>query len=162
MDDKKRDLAVPERDPQKDIIPNNFRPITCLPMMRKILTARIREEIYNLLISHRLFSKEQKGCCRGTRGRRQLLYIDQLIPKKTKTRQKNVATAWIDYKRAYNMVLKKIRCLKMYKISDEVIKFIEKSTGNWRVELTTGGKSFAGAKIQRGIFQRDALLLFVA
>ena len=33
----------------------------------------------------------------------------------------------------------------------------------WRVELTAGGKSLAEAKIQRGIFQGDALspLLFV-
>ena len=27
----------------------------------------------------------------------------------------------------------------------------------WRVELTTGGRSLAEAKIQRGIFQEDAL-----
>ena len=34
---------------------------------------------------------------------------------------------------------------------------------NWRVELTTGGKSLAEKKIQRGIFQGDALspLLFI-
>ena len=33
----------------------------------------------------------------------------------------------------------------------------------WKVELTTGGRSLAEAKIQRGIFQRDALslLLFI-
>ena len=51
----------------------------------------------------------------------------------------------------------------MYKISDEVINFIEKTMKTWRVELTAGGKSLAGAKIQRGIFQGDALspLLFV-
>ena len=34
---------------------------------------------------------------------------------------------------------------------------------NWRVELTAGGKSLAETKIQRGIFQGDALspLLFI-
>ena len=53
-----------------------------------------------------------------------------------------------------------INCLKMYKILDEVINFIMKT---WRVELTAGGKSLAEAKIQRGIFQGDALspLLFI-
>ena len=53
-------------------------------------------------------------------------------------------------------------CLKMYKISDEVINFIEKTMKTWEVELTAGGRSFAEAKIQRGIFQ-DALspLLFI-
>ena len=45
----------------------------------------------------------------------------------------------------------------MYKTSDEVINFIEKTMKNWRVELTTGGKSLAESKIQRGIIQGDAL-----
>ena len=35
----------------------------------------------------------------------------------------------------------------MYKISDEVINFIEKTMKTWRVELTEGGKRFAEAKI---------------
>ena len=56
-----------------------------------------------------------------------------------------------------------LHCLKMYKISHEVIKFIEKTMKTWRVQLTAGGRSIAGTKIQRGIFQRDALspLLFI-
>ena len=51
----------------------------------------------------------------------------------------------------------------MYTISDEVIKFIEKTMKTWRVELTAGRKSFAEVKFQRGIFQEVALsaLLFV-
>ena len=34
-----------------------------------------------------------------------------------------------------------INCLKMYKISDEVINFKENTMKTWRVELTIGGKS---------------------
>ena len=51
----------------------------------------------------------------------------------------------------------------MYKISDEVINFIENTMKTWRVELTAGGKIFAETKIQRGIFQGEALssLLFI-
>ena len=45
----------------------------------------------------------------------------------------------------------------MYKISHEVINFIEKTMKTWRVELTAGGRSLAEAKIQRGIFQGDVL-----
>ena len=73
--------------------------------------------------------------------------------------------AWIDYKKAYDMVSQSwiINCFKMYKISNEVIKFIEKTMKTWRWELTWGGRSFVEAKIQRGIFQGDALspLLFI-
>ena len=67
--------------------------------------------------------------------------------------------AWIEYKKAYDMVLQSwiIKCLKMYKISHEVINFIEKTMKTRGVELTAGGKSFAETKIQIGIFQGDAL-----
>ena len=48
-------------------------------------------------------------------------------------------------------------------MSDEVIKFIDKTMKNWRVELIAEGKSLTEVKIQRGIFQGDELspLLFV-
>ena len=51
----------------------------------------------------------------------------------------------------------------MFKISDEVIKFIEKTMKSWRVELTAGRKGVAEANIQRSIFYGDALspLVFV-
>ena len=59
--------------------------------------------------------------------------------------------ACIDYKKAYDIVPQSwiINCLKMYKISDEVINFIEKTMKTWRMELTVGGRSLAEAKIQR-------------
>ena len=95
----------------------------------------------------------------------QLLYIDQNILNKSKTRWKNLAMACIYYKKAYDMVPLSwiINCLKMYKISHEVINLIEKTMKTWRVELTAGGRILAEAKIQRGIFQGDALspLLFI-
>ena len=47
----------------------------------------------------------------------------------------------------------------MYKISGKVINFIEKTMKTLRGELTAGGKSLAEAKIQRGLFQGDALSL---
>ena len=56
-----------------------------------------------------------------------------------------------------------INRLKMYKISDEVINFIDKTMKTWRVKLTAGGRRLAQAKIQRGVFQGDAQspLLFI-
>ena len=50
--------------------------------------------------------------------------------------------AWIDYKKTYDIVPQRwiIDCLKIYKIYNEVIKFIEETMKNWRVELTAGEK----------------------
>ena len=46
----------------------------------------------------------------------------------------------------------------MYKISDEVINFAEKTMQIWRKELTAGMRSLAEENVQKGIFQGDALL----
>ena len=71
----------------------------------KILTELIRKEIYHSFVCSGLFMEEQKGCCSRTRGTNDLLYIDQQDLKETKKRQKTVVMAWIDYKKAYDMVL---------------------------------------------------------
>ena len=107
-----------KKDFLKKLHPYIYRPITCL-LVLKILTAQIREEIYDSLTSHELFLEEQRGCRNKSRGTGELLYIDQHIFNESKTRWKNLAMAWIDYKKAYDMVLQSytINCLKMYKIS---------------------------------------------
>ena len=87
IDDQKGDHSDPKR-PLKRTTPNNYRPITCLLMMWKILMAQTREKIFNSLISRRLFPEEQKGCCKRTRGTEKLLYIDQHTFNKSKMRQK--------------------------------------------------------------------------
>ena len=71
--------------------------------------------------------------------------------------------ALIDDKKADDMVPQNliIICLKMYKISHEVINFIEKPVKTWKMELTAGGRSLAEAKIQRVIFQGDAIAVLL-
>ena len=82
-----------QKQPSKGTAQNNYRPITCLPMMWKILTAQMREKIYYSLTSPGLFTDEQKGCRKGSRGTAELLYIDQHILNESKTRRKNLAMA---------------------------------------------------------------------
>ena len=144
VDDQSKN-PIDTKNSKKGTAPNNYRPITCLPMMWKILTAQIKEEIYYSLTSRGLFPDEQKGCCKGSRGRAELLYIDQHILNESRTIRKNLAIAWIDYKKAYDMVPHSwiINSLKMYKISHEVINFIDKTMKTWRVELTAGGRRLA-------------------
>ena len=81
-------------------------------------------------------------------------------------RRKNLSLAWMDDRKACDMVLQSLMrdYIKMYKISGEVIKLIEKKNmKDEKLELTAGGKHFVELKIQRGNFRSDTLspLLFV-
>ena len=57
---------------------------------------------------------------------------------------------WIDYKKAYDMVPQNwiINYLKMYKISNEVINFIEKTMKTWNVVLAARETKLPAAKVQ--------------
>ena len=59
LDNERKDHIDP-KDPSKETAPNNYRLITCLPMMWRILIAQIRENIYYSLTSRRLFLTNRK------------------------------------------------------------------------------------------------------
>ena len=134
-----------QKDPLKGTALNKYRPMTCLPMIWKIPTAQIRQEIYYSLISRALFPDEQKRYRKSTRGTGELLYIDQHILKESKTWRKNLAIAWVESKKLtiWSPKAGYYTVSKCKKIPDEAIKFLEKNIETWRVELTTGGKSLA-------------------
>ena len=94
-----------------------------------------------------------------TKGIGNLLYIDQHILNDNKAMDKNIAMAWIDCKNAYDMILQTWvkECLKIWKISEKVMKSITKTMKNWILELAARGKTLAEVKIHWGMFQGDAL-----
>ena len=55
--------------------------------------------------------------------------INNAILKNCKAKKKNVSTAWIDYKKAFNSVPHSwiLRCLQMYNIHPVLIEFIDKA-----------------------------------
>ena len=69
------------KDQSKGNIASNFRPITCLPLMWKLLTGIIAEETYQHLQSNELFPEEQKGCKKESRGTKDQLIIDKMVLK---------------------------------------------------------------------------------
>ena len=50
------------KDPEKGTSPGNYRPKTCLPVIWKMLTRIISEEVYQYLDREDLLPEEQKGC----------------------------------------------------------------------------------------------------
>ena len=93
-----------EKDKRKGNVASNYRPITCLPLMWKLLTGEIADQIHAYLDQEKLLQEEQKRCRKGSRRTNDLLYIDRVVIAVVKFRNKNLAMAWIDYKKAYDMV----------------------------------------------------------
>ena len=144
-----------QKDKQKGNVASNYRPITCLPLVWKLLTGIIAEDMYHFLDSEIGLPEEQKGCRKNSRGTNDLLFIDKMILREVKMRQKNLSMAWIDYKKTYDMVPHSwiLECLEMLGVDEKIRKLLEESMKTWRVDLTCGTESLREIKIKSGIFQ---------
>ena len=107
--------------------------------------------------------EEQKGCRKRSRGTNDLLYIDRAVIRKVKSRKKNLAMTWIDYKNVYDMVphwwIKE--CLDLSGVAGNIKTLLINSMEKWRVMLCVGNSELGEVDIKRGIFQGDSLSPFV-
>jgi hypothetical protein len=153
------------KDPARGSMVDNFRPITCLPLMWKLLTGMIADRMYDHLVQNEILPVEQKGCRKRSKGTKDQLLIDKLVLRDCKRRHTNLAMAWVDYRKAYDMVPHSwiMECLKMFGCASNITKFIGRSMEMWKTELISNGEKLGCVGIRRGIFQGDSLspLLFV-
>ena len=111
-----------QKDKSKENVASNYRPATCLPLMWKLLTGVIADQIYAHLDQEKLLPEEQKGCRKSSRGTNDLLYIDRAVIKEVKSGNKNLAMAWIDYEKACDMVPHSwiIECLDLFRAAENM------------------------------------------
>ena len=111
-----------QKDKSKGNVASNYIPITCLSSMWQLLTGVIANQIYAHLDQEKLLPEKQKGCSKGSRGTNDLLYIDRAVIKEAKSRNKNLGMAWIDYKKAYDMVSHSwiIECLDLFGVAENI------------------------------------------
>ena len=154
-----------QKDPRKGNAVENYRPITCLPLMWKLMTGIIADQMYDYLEREHLLPDEQKGCRRKSRGTKDQLLIDKTILKDCRKRHTNLAMAWIDYKKAYDFVPHSwiSECMEMFGIAGNVREFLQRSMVQWKLSLTSNGEELGDVDVKRGMFQGDSLspLLFV-
>ena len=152
-----------QKDPRKDNAGDNYRPITCLPLMWKLLTGVIAEEMYNYLEREKILPEEQKGCRRGSRGTKDQLLIDKTILKDCRERHTNLSMAWIGYRKAYDLVPHSWvnECMEMFGIAENLRTFLQRSMQQWRLSLTANGEDLGEVNVKRGIFLGDSLLLLM-
>ena len=148
--------------------PKNYRPITCLPTMYKILTSILSDRAYKHMTSNNLLPVEQKGCSKGSYGCKDQLLINKAIIEMAKSRKMNLTTAWIEYKKAFDSVPHSwiLKCIEMFKISPIIGEFMKSSMKKWITTLCLnhekGTLTSRKININNGIFQGDTLspLLF--
>ena len=121
--------------------------------------------MYNYLEREKILPEEQKGCKRGSRGTKNQLLIDKTVLKDCKKRHTNLSMAWIDYRKAYDLVPHSWvnECMEMFGIAENLRTFLPKSMQQWRLSLTTNSEDLGEVNVRRGIFQGDSVLplLFV-
>ncbi|XP_054744487.1 uncharacterized protein LOC129248901 [Anastrepha obliqua] len=93
---------IPKCDEIND--PSKFRPITCLPVIYKILTSCITNIFYEHIETHNLIAEEQKGCIRASQGCKEQLIIDQVVLGQSKQKNRNLYAAYIDWMKAFDSV----------------------------------------------------------
>ena len=154
-----------QKDPQKGNTADNYRPITCLPLMWKLLTGVIAEEMYNYLEREKILPEEQKGCKKGSRGIKDKLLIDKTVLKDCK---KDIPIyPWYGYITLYIYDLVPhswvSKCMEMFGTAENMRTFLEKSMQQSRLSLMANSEDLGEFNVKMGIFQGVSLLplLFV-
>ena len=94
-----------------------------------------------------MLPEEQKGYRKGSRGTNDLFYIDRAIIQEVKSRNKNLAMAWIDYKKAYDMVPHSwiIDCLDLFGVAQNIKSLLVNSMEKWKLMPCSGNSELGGA-----------------
>lgn len=146
-------------------IVNNYRPITCLSTTYKLITGLISDQIKQ----HTEIADEQKGGKKYSYGTKDQLLLNKAILESCRKGKKNLATAWIDYKKAYDSIPHSwiIDSLRLHGVSENIIRFMEMTMKKWKTTLAlnheNGTINVGPLNILNGIFQGDSLspLLFI-
>ena len=116
------------------------------------------EKVYAHLSEKNVLPGEQKGCRKYSRGTKDQILIGNQILKHCKKHQRNLDMGWIDYKKAFDLVLHgwMIEAMKIVGIVDNILNLFENSKETWRTELTPCNESLSEVNIRRMIFQGDS------
>ena len=129
----------------------NYRPITCLNTCYKIFTGMIGNFMKEHAERNKIWDRRQLGTCSGVLGTLDQLIIDIVIMEEVRNQQRNLAAAFYDYQKAYDMVRQDwmTRAYKWMRVPEKVVNFILELMEGWktRLEVTEDGKVLTSRKI---------------
>ena len=120
---------------QKRILVSYLRPITCLPLIWKLLTGILAEEMDEHLERINSLPWGKKECRKESRCSKDQLLIYKIVKvKDCKRWLTSLAVAWIDYHKAYDMVPHSWiqKCMKVFGIAVNFRYFVNTSMKQWK------------------------------
>ncbi|XP_063600296.1 uncharacterized protein LOC134776474 [Penaeus indicus] len=145
------------KDKEKGRDVKNFRPI--LPLMWKLLTG-VLSEMYKHLEENELLPDEQKGCRKRSRGTKDQLLIDKGIIRNCKRRGTGLGMAWIDYKKAFDMVPHSwlVESMELFGVASNMKHLISRSMEEWKQNLPPHAKPLRKLTSKGFFFKATAYL----
>ena len=105
-----------------------------------------------------IIPEEQKGCTSETYGTIDQLCINKMIMSDAIKNQRNISTAWIDYKKAFDSIPHDwlIEMLEILKFDRITVQLFKETIKNWRTSIHLGEEiSTDPFQIATGMFQGD-------
>ena len=93
-----------QKDRTKYNVVDKYWPISCLPLMWKLLTVIISEHLFCFLEDEKILPEEQKCCQQNRRGTKFQVLLDKAVLRDWKRRSTNLTMALIDYWKAHDMI----------------------------------------------------------
>ena len=79
-------IVLIQKDKAKENTGSNYRSITCLPLVQKLVTGVLADEIYDYLEKKMLLPEEQNLSRQKFKGTGDLLFIDKMILNEVRVR----------------------------------------------------------------------------
>ena len=157
-----RTRLVPKTNPSSSDA-KDYRPIAVLNAIYKVLTSTISHFVQGHCDLHKVVPVEQRALRKGRRGTHDCLLLDQALVQWTKVHRKCISVAWVDYRKAYDLVDWKVLTLilRTLKLPHPIVCCVERVLPLWktsfRLKTATSEMKTSLVTYGRGLFQGDAL-----
>ena len=140
----------------------DYRPITCLNTVYKIFTGVIASFMKDHAVRNNLWDDGQLGAREGVLGTVDQLLVDECIMQQVREKKRNLAVAFYDYRKAYDMVHHDwmIRVYEWMGVPSKVCNILDGLMRLWKTKLEVyvdGQKQVSRwISIMKGFLQGDS------